>query len=372
MRAERLLKLAQLLRADYSATKIQQHLEALSAALENAINSPNAETAAAVSVARARVNDALKSSSFNDVSPTTHIDLDELRMWEWTASRLAAQIDDAFLNNGVSLSDAKSEIDSIIETVKKDVNAANSINSSLTHFQIEPEELESGTFEIGILIPRDAIHNEVRRLGRELVDLNQMFSVFSEIYGDGREDFKLISISTSDPTVFMESPAAVAAAVVVAIERIVALYNQILTIRKAHQELEKNKISNKILSELKSEIDQKIKDGIASHVADIKKNGFSNIDSGRKNELSKELDTVMWAMAKRIDAGYVFDVRGRVDDPAEPAEGEEVSQRLSDETKSALKHLREVERANREIQKFRAEAVSVLQLPDKSEDSATD
>ncbi|MDP2664952.1 MAG: hypothetical protein Q8O97_03350, partial [bacterium] len=97
--------------------------------------------------------------------------------------------------------------------------------------------LEPGTCELGILVPRKAINNDLNEFAEDIKNLNNIFSTFSELTTGNRPGFKIRSISSSDLSVFLESTPATVAAIAVAVERIVSLYKQILEVRKLHGEL---------------------------------------------------------------------------------------------------------------------------------------
>jgi ribosomal protein S7 len=362
---ERLYEILGLLREEYRELKLQSLMDRLMAAMDASINSPSPESFKQLSDIRSEVSEALDKSRFNSVPTTLMLELEEISVWEWTGSRIKADIEEIFSRNAITLTTARDELSHIVDTLKEDIKNTSSLYDSLEYFRFEKEGLSPGEFELGVVIPRSAVDNEINLLGSEFIKINKILGVFAEIYAGSRDNFKIRSLSTSDPTVFLESTPAVAAAIAVAIERAVALYGQVLAIRKSHQELSKNKLPKKVLDGINEHIEKTIKDGLKDHAERIRKEAFSRVEVGRQNELMNELNNALWALAKRLDEGYLFDVRGRPEESPEDAEP-------TAKTAAALEHLRQIERANQAIQSFRAEPTPVLRLPDQSRDAEGD
>jgi hypothetical protein len=364
MRVEHLLEIAQRLKKFYKESSVVSRLEKLRASIETQANSPSAENAAAISTAKGDLVQALHAADINEWPVSWREELSELNLDGWVGSDLARQIDDIVARNSITISEALAEVTNIKETVEKDSSVITQLVSSLTHLEFEADELSPGEFEISVKIPRPAVDNAFDQLGREFVKLDRIFGVFAEIVTGSREQFKIRGISTSDPTVYLNSIPAVAAAIALALERAVALYERILNIRKAHQELANSKLPQKVLDSVLDHVEKTIKDGLEEHAKSVEREFFKKLDVNRRPEMAQELRRALWDLARRVDQGYEFDVRGKPEEVVPTEEGQPPPQ-----DPESMKYFRIVEEARRKIQYFESEDEPVLRLSKPSNDT---
>ena len=97
---------------------------------------------------------------------------------------------------------------------------------------IGAEDLKPGECEVGILIPRNAVHNNIQEFGKELQDLNFILGTFSELASGDRETFEIKTISSTELMVFLAAIPPVAACVAHAAEKIINFYKTLLEIKK--------------------------------------------------------------------------------------------------------------------------------------------
>ncbi|WP_299574460.1 hypothetical protein [uncultured Shewanella sp.] len=143
-----------------------------------------------------------------------------------------------FERNNITPSVVHQELTQINERLKPFVSSITQLCNSMQALHVGKENLAPGECEVGVVVPRVEVDNALADFGKELVKINKIFSVFAEIATDSRESFKIRTISSSDLTVFLDFAPEVAACTAVAIERIVALYKNLLEIKKLCKGLE--------------------------------------------------------------------------------------------------------------------------------------
>lgn len=223
--------------------------------------------------------------------------------------------------------------------------------------KIASEDLDPGECELGVLVPRAFLGNRLDRFATELEELNQIFGVFAEVASGSRPGFEIKTISSTDLSVYLEVGAIVGACIATSVERIVALYKQLLEIRKTQAELTKLGVDKKNLKGLEDHANGVMETGIERLVKEIMSEYMPKGEAGRKNELSIELKFAMKKIANRIDRGFNIEVR--MEEPNVEAEDPESA--TVDERALLAAHAR-VSQASANLQFLKLEGEPILQL----------
>ena len=337
--------------------------QTLVAAMQNQVNSPNEQTQLEVGKSRDALLKTLKRSRFNNYPTSLFALVETMDVEHLLGERLRQSILRSFSGNEITPATALAQIEDLSSQVQTLYQTAEQYISSSEYFELLRDDLDENDHEISVVVPRGFVNNELDDFGKELVKLDKLFSVFVEIETGSREDFKIKTISSSDLTVVLESAPGVALLIAVSIERLAVFYERMLNIIKVHKELRQfDDLPASVGSEMQTYIDEKIAEGIQQATTEILAGKLQGIDAGRKNELQTELQNALGQLAKRLDSGFLFDIRAG--EPAGPAEGEQ-------ETK-AQKIDRErydrISSARKKIQAMRIQSQPVLKLPKDSED----
>ncbi len=365
MRAEELYRVVREIHSDIEDIGIEVLLPQLVEALLAHANSPTAETQMKIAEAREAVEAALAKSRFNAAAPTERELIAAMEVDHLIGSALAARIKEAFEGNDLTPAVAHERIEAINEQVQQLYSQSEQLTGSLSYFEVEPDELDAGEFEVIVSIPGAAIDDELVQLGKEAIKLNQIIGVFSEIATGSRDPVKIRAVASSDPTFFLASVPAVAAAIAVGIERVAALYERILNIIKLHREMKKLELPTKLLDPLKQYIDTQVGDGIEQIAKQFEREYMVKVEASRKQELKIELRRALREIAQRLDRGYGFDVRGEGTEDAGPADGEgEAAAKGTGSAADISKALKIVTEVRPKLRHFTAEADPILGLPD--------
>ena len=81
------------------------------------------------------------------------------------------------------------------------------------------------------MVPRAVVRNRLDLFARELVVLEKIFGVLSELATGSRPSFQIRTFSSSELTIVFASMPAVAAAIALAVERVITTYKRLLEIR---------------------------------------------------------------------------------------------------------------------------------------------
>ena len=162
--------------------------------------------------------------------------------------------------------------------------------------------------------------------------------------------------SCAEP-VFVNAGVPFAACVAVAVERIVALYKQVLEIRKLRGELQKQAVPEKITNDLEDHANKLITDEIPNSAAKIMAEFYRGENLERKNELTLKVEHSLTKIATRIDQGFNLEVRIEPSKDADGAAGSADAKKAEVIIQSATKNM----------QFLKLEGDPILRLTEKRE-----
>lgn len=361
MNAERLHAIAKAVRKDLEQTNALKTLQALRDALQNQVNQPNqAQHQQNVASELEKLTTALGQAPSNDFSPAWEEALEELGAADLLGDDLLQRIKNVFERNQITPAVALEEINELHSRLNGLNEAVQKLLQGFKTLEIGAEELEAGRAEVGFLIPREAVENELGEFGEELVRLKKTLGVFSEMASGERPGYEIRSISASDLTVFLELSPQVAACVALAVERVVSLYKQLLQIRKLRRDLEEEGVPPKGLKGVDEHASTHMRQGIEPLADELLEEFHDGRDTGRRNELRTELRLALNEIANRIDRGYNIEVR--VEPLPAPAEEDE-DDPLAAETARNVEIIRN---ASSTLEFIKPEGPPILELPEGS------
>jgi hypothetical protein len=202
-------------------------------------------------------------------------------------------------------------------------------------------------YEVGVAIPRGAVNNRLPNLGEEFVELQQILGPFEEVAGQGRPDFVVGSIASSDFSVFLLAAPEVVQVIAQTVKVIVETCEKILDIKRERAEL---------ADLITEDPDNKL--------AEI--DAYANaVMAARLTSLAEEIvdasalkDYVKWSLnrlANRIDGGYSVDIRT-------PPPPDEVAEEGEENTERA--RILEIRELSARIRRLEVGGSRILELPE--------
>lgn len=364
MNVERLHAIAAELRRDLDETATLSTLQNLVSSLSNQISQPQQpQFQQQTSQYLNQLLAALEDARVNTFSPTWQQVLVELGAKELTGKALAQTVEDVFARNQITPSVAQQDLQALFGRLQQLSSAIDQLLAGFRTLKIGSEDLDPGQCELGVLVPRVFLNNRLDRFAGELEELNQIFGVFSEISTGSRPGFEIKTISSTDLSVYLEVSAIVGACIATAVERIIALYKQLLEIRKLQGELAKQGLEKKNLKGIEDHANTVMENGIDKLIKDLIAEYLAKGDAGRKNELSIELKYSLKKIANRIDRGFNIEVR--MEEPEVAADG---ADEATEEQKALVKAHAKVAEASENMQFLKLEGEPILQLNESNSD----
>lgn len=363
MNTQRLHAIANAVEAEISAGSLNS-LQELVTALRQAAQDPSQQPA--VSAMREQLGGQLRQAPSNGFSPAWREALTELGIADLLGDSLLARVEAIFQRNEITLNTAADELEPYAERLAGLNEALDRIRLGFNYFEIRAEELAPGEFEVGFLIPREAVDADLGELGDEFMKIKRILGPFLELSTGTRPDIRVRSLSSSEFQVFLDSLPATALLLATTIERIISAYEKVMNIRLARQQLADAGASDATLGSVTEEADTKMGAEIEEFVEDLLEQADS-LEKGRANELRKELRDSLNSLANRIDRGYNLEIRaGELPEPEEESEGP-----ASDPRETELRGTVAAVRAAQERIKFaELSGKPILELPE-AEDKAT-
>lgn len=318
MNAERLHALVNKIDLELAETSAVEKLDALAAALEAVVTDSTPEDQQQLATSLEEFREDLAATGIPHWSPAWRDLLVEINADQILGNRLRERIDTILSTNAITPAVAKKQIDEIQAELKKLSDAVTSIQTGFVTLKIGEEELAPGDCEVGFLIPRKAVDNELGGLAAELKELDFILRIISEVATGKVEPVKIRTISSSEFLIMLQQHSGEAALFAMVLERLIAGYQKILQIRKLHGELSKL-VEPKALKDVARQAEAiMVKEIKATANQAIKQ--YPTKDEGRKNELRTALDAVLRKLADRIDRGFNVEIRieplAAPDDPA--------------------------------------------------------
>jgi hypothetical protein len=346
---ERLHSILRELRTELQQTQQVSTVRALVTGLTNLANQPQqASHQQEVSQALTRLRDALPLAPSEEFSQGWRQTLEEIGVASLLGIALLDFVNETIEANQLTPTVAAETLEPVAAALEGlDVHLSQ-VLAGLEFFQVSTEGLAPGEVEVSVLIPRQAVNNELRELGLEILEIRKIIAPFQELITGSRSEIPVRSIASSDFGIFVETPVQVAAALAMSITWLMGRYKELLEIRKLRAELAVLNVPDEAAQGINdyadAMIDRAIEDEVGRLLISIER-------GGREHELRAEFTLTLRKIAERIDRGYNIDVRAEPeqadvdpedsDDSEPPAEtADQAAARLIREKAPELQFLR--------------------------------
>ena len=360
-----------LIKEEYDNFEIVKNLKNLHNSLQQSVSQPSEDAAKNFQNNYSKLFDALSDSWSNFESPTRIKAYDDIKISSKIGQGLRDRIEKIISDNNITPASALKGLSELVNEIEKFNSAIVRVINDFKFLNLEREDIEPGKYEIGISFPLKIIKSNLEGVSKEMNELDKVFKTFKEIAEDDTSSIKIRTISTTDMQVFLDSAPVVAMLIATSIERIVALYKNILEIKKIKNELAK-KVPKKLIIPLEEYETQQIKTEITKMGENLVDEFYKKEDTGRKNELKIALGRDLRYLTEKIELGVIFDVRaGEPEEPA-PSEGEEETPKYEKAQKEYLKEKKYIEQINlkgRSVIELQKGDISLVLLKSKEKNS---
>jgi hypothetical protein len=364
MNAERLHALARRIDAELNETEAIVNLQSLAAALQQVMNQPSAQSQQRVGDMVITLQNGIAKSSLDKWSPAWMELLKDIGFEGYLGQPLLERVKQILQTNEITPAIAKPAIDQLAQKLTSLKDAVQKVMTSFAALNIGADTLAPGECEVGVLIPRGAVDNELGALSKELKELDWIIRTIREVATGEGGPIEIRTVSSTDFFVFLAEHPAVAASIALIVERLINGYKTILEVRKLHGELT-TLMGKKSIKEVEKFADTEMTTTIKAIVEEVIKQ-YPKKDTARKNELRTALEGVLRKLADRIDRGFNIEIRiepiQQTTEPDQPADDE-----ASKKAAELASYQQTIEAAAKAIQFSHRDGPPILHLEDAEE-----
>jgi hypothetical protein len=205
-----------------------------------------------------------------------------------------------------------------------------SIDSGFTALGVEYERVDSGSAELGFLLPRQIVGETLKDLTSEFNELSKLLRAVNELVAADDYDPRVLTISSSWWQVFLDLDPNQILVWVLAIERIVNLFRSNLEIKNLQQQLGDKNMPKQITDLIEKEVETRVSTELKELASEIRRDYAKIDDVARLNEVETQLRQGLIYLARRMNQGAHVEINvGVPEEPVPPkadAEGVEPSQ----------------------------------------------
>ena len=192
--------------------------------LNNVVNQPAAPHQQVLATNLTSVYDTLSNTTIDTISPAWRQMLIEMKGEQFFGKKLMLIIQEIFQRNQITPAVALEELRKLHKDIDAFKKALEKAISAFQHLTISDDKLTPGQCEIAMLVPRNAINNQLLELSNELKELSFVLNTFSEV-ATGKVDYLNIkNISSSDFSVFLDAGVTFAACLSILTRGIILMF----------------------------------------------------------------------------------------------------------------------------------------------------
>lgn len=353
MNAERLNAILISLHLEMKKNNLAAKMQDLISSLETMVNNQHPSYQQNMANSLKVMYTAVSDVPSDHFGPTWRQILTELGGEQFFGQSLKQNVENIFARNQITPAVALEELRQLFKQMQDFENALKDGTTALKHFKIGDETLSAGECEIGILIPRKAVRNRLLDFADEIEELGFILNTFSEVVTGNKDDLSIRTISSSDLLVYINAAIPYAACIAVAIERTVALYKQLLEIRKLRYDIQKQGVPETEVSGIENYANKLMETGIEKLTIEIVDQYYRKKDDGRKNELKNAVRISLNKLANRIDQGFNLEVR------VQPLTQKELTEEKDADTKKSIEL---IQNASMNMQFLKLDGKPILKL----------
>ncbi|SFD82872.1 hypothetical protein SAMN05660831_02408 [Thiohalospira halophila DSM 15071] len=318
-------------------------------ALQNQINQPQQPNhQQQLSNHLTNLYNRLEGSPVDGFSPAWRDAMEELGVSGEFGKKLEARVRSIFERNQITPQTALEEMKDLHEDLSGTETQLSALVGGLEYFGVGEDKLEINECEVGIVIPRSYVKDNLKGFGLELIEIEKSLLVFSELATGQREPLEIRQISSSELSVFLDYIPEIGASIAIAVERIVALYKQLLEIKKLKKELVSNEVPEDKLAGIEEHAASIVSPKLDELANELMEKFGDHLDSSRRNEVATEVRHSLNKIANRIDRGFNIELRvseqaqGEEEEETKDADSKEAARQQIRESASSIEYLDQV------------------------------
>jgi hypothetical protein len=266
----------------------------------------------------------------------------ELGIGELIGLAFANRLDQILRERGFDHAGISKDFKLLAKQATSKVQKIVAIDDGFSDLNVEYEAVGSDEAEVGLLLPRAAVGETLSALTAEFAKFSKLSRAINELTGAADYDPRIRTISSSWWQIFLDLDPAQILVWVIAVERIVLLFQSNLEIKALQQQLANKEMPAAITEAIEKVIDERVSESIATLASELRRDHAKNVEEGRLNEIETQLRQGLFHLAKRMNQGAQVEINlGLPIDPANSDPQQDLSTLTTDELDLRKAHFAE-------------------------------
>jgi hypothetical protein len=358
MNVNRLSSALNAIAAEVSASRINDYLNELLRAIQVAMSSPTPEATQVVAKNYETVIEVLSNAPSNEALPTQRMIFDEIGASRFLGRGLLNRITIILAKINLTPQAVYQELSRLAQETKNFTDTVSQTTGLFQTLNIPGADLDPGTGEIGISVPREAFEPTPKNYEKLVKNLNFIVETFNELATNNAQPITLRAVSASDWQFYITVALQVLLLLPTAIERIMDLLNKYLDYKKKLKDLEGANFPEAISKGAQEHLEQYLPAGKKQLAEELMKEYAKQIAEERKKELLVRVEISLSHIMDLQAKGATIEVRAQL--PAAPP----VDSVAGGPNKEALQKFEETKTLVEAIN-TKEQAISSLKVADK-------
>lgn len=361
MNVERLLEIAKDVKADLTATGTVAKFGALVDALQQAVNQPQQpQPQGAFESAYANLLNSLETAPSNSFTASWTQTAREIGAEGLLGHQLAERVVTIITTNQITRQTALEELKQIRPRLVSLSEGVDGLINAIGKLGFVPADLEPGTGELSIVVPREFVDNELGRFAVELRTLDFIFGSLARLAAPDHRSFQIRAIGSSDLQIILTAGPAALWVFGHCVDKILAWVKEVLEIKQLWNDLKNREPAypEGVIAGLEEHANMLVTERIAALREELLAEDKTDRSGAEKNELGNAVEKALRRLARRIDRGFQVEVRVQPLPPVEDDVGE------TEERKRMREVIALVEEVAPKLQYPTTHLDPILSLPD--------
>jgi hypothetical protein len=288
---------------EIEATAFEENLTELAAAYTLARDNPSQDSTAAIAKARDAALETLTASETNTFVPSRRQMMQDIDAYGFFGTPALERLNEILTTAASGPAGVVRQLETFKTELHKFRVAATSTRKGLANLNIQPEPLHPGECEVGVLIPNEMVHWEVKELSEVFRRWNQILRTFMEVAGEKEREATIRTVATGSYELFVLAGCTTAGLLSHAIDKILGWYKQILEIQLLRKKLGELGVPTAEPKAAEAHEKEIIRAGISDLAKELLERTPNKLEHHRRNELQNELVISITRIVSFVDRG---------------------------------------------------------------------
>lgn len=298
------------LNTEYVDLEIENKFQSLINKLQAVVANPaNVEIANQFKSELDSMNSSLAESKFNILRPIEKMMLDSINATPFIGDNLYEKILQIIKENQISPALAIENLIKLQKEVQEFYKNLYAMSKIFEKLGIEYDDIEQGSAEIGLLLPKSDSNSSLLAFSKELKDWDKILSPINRVFGNDATPLRIRNCATTDWTIFLFASAGTAYGVYLCLSNVNKILAEAIKTKHLLTQLFSKNFSEEIKENLKNELDTGVKDDLRNEAEKLVDDNYKGSDSGEKNELKTNLSQALTMLSIKISSGAKVEVK---------------------------------------------------------------